>query len=71
MLFIDRDICKTDAVNYSQDLIPIMSSLLQSVTLHPISLCLIIDSLNACVEANAIDIHEGNYCYFYRFMITL
>ncbi|CAJ0758400.1 17081_t:CDS:10 [Entrophospora sp. SA101] len=41
-----RDICKIDAVNYSEELIPLISSLLQSTILHPISLCLVIDTLN-------------------------
>nr|CAG8503636.1 3784_t:CDS:10 [Entrophospora candida] len=53
-----RDICKVDAVNYSEELIPLISSLLQSTILHPISLCLVIDTLNTCIEANAADIYE-------------
>ncbi|CAJ0911396.1 10992_t:CDS:10 [Entrophospora sp. SA101] len=53
-----RDICKIDAVNYSEELIPLISSLLQSTILHPISLCLVIDTLNTCIEANAADIYE-------------
>ncbi|CAG8453321.1 807_t:CDS:10 [Diversispora eburnea] len=38
------------------ELLPFISTLLQSVVLHPKTLCLIIESLNSCVEANVIDI---------------
>ncbi|CAI2165552.1 14383_t:CDS:10 [Funneliformis geosporum] len=50
-----RDICKSKARDYAEEVIPFMSSLLQSVILHPNSLCLIIESLNLCVEAKVID----------------
>ncbi|CAG8528124.1 16440_t:CDS:10 [Funneliformis mosseae] len=50
-----RDICKSKARDYAEEVIPFMSSLLQSTILHPNSLCLIIESLNLCVEATVID----------------
>ncbi|RHZ54170.1 hypothetical protein Glove_429g24 [Diversispora epigaea] len=51
-----RDICKSDGKDYAVELIPFISTLLQSVVLHPKSLCLIIETLNACVEANVVGI---------------
>lgn len=54
-----RDICKSNGRDYAEELIPFISILLQSVVLHPKSLCLIIESLNACVESKAIDARAG------------
>ncbi|KAG9285568.1 hypothetical protein G9A89_006556 [Geosiphon pyriformis] len=50
-----RDICRTKAHDYAEELIPFVSSLLQSVCLRPASLCLIIEALNACVSSDVID----------------
>ncbi|CAG8538899.1 7710_t:CDS:10 [Ambispora leptoticha] len=50
-----RDICKTKARDYAEELIPFLSSLLQSVILLPISISLIIEALNASVEADVVD----------------
>jgi hypothetical protein len=50
-----RDIFKTKMRTYSEEMVPFVSSLLQSVVLHPNSLCLIIESLSLCVETEIID----------------
>ncbi|CAG8494615.1 9056_t:CDS:10 [Ambispora gerdemannii] len=50
-----RDICKAKARDYAEELIPFLSSLLQSVVLLPTSMSLIIEALNASVEADVVD----------------
>lgn len=41
--------------DYTEELVPFISNLLQSVVLHPNSLCLIIESLNLFAETEIID----------------
>ncbi|CAB5373170.1 unnamed protein product [Rhizophagus irregularis] len=50
-----RDIFKTKMREYTEELVPFISNLLQSVVLHPNSLCLIIESLNLFTETEIID----------------
>ncbi|CAG8584546.1 9430_t:CDS:2, partial [Cetraspora pellucida] len=50
-----RDICKSKGRDYAEELLPFISSLLQSVILHPKSLYLIIETLNACIEAKVVE----------------
>ncbi|CAG8614440.1 7786_t:CDS:2, partial [Dentiscutata heterogama] len=50
-----RDICKSKGRDYAEELLPFISSLLQSVILHPKSLYLVIEALNACVEAKVVE----------------
>ncbi|CAG8744459.1 13181_t:CDS:2, partial [Acaulospora morrowiae] len=55
-----RDMCRSNGKDYAEELLPFISSLLQSVILHPKSLCLIIESLTACVEAEVANARAGD-----------
>ncbi|CAG8545639.1 2322_t:CDS:2 [Paraglomus occultum] len=50
-----RDICRTSAEAHVDDLLPFISSLMQTVRLHPVSICLILETLNACIERDVVD----------------